>query len=123
MTINHSSENPSIITRIARVLGILFAIFISLFALDAFAEGIPFWQSIAAFFIHLVPTYILLVVLWIAWKRPLIGGPLYILLGLAYIFTAKNQIFITYLLIAGIPTLICALFISGYLLEKPRRVD
>lgn len=118
MTNNHSPEKPSIITRIARILGILFAIFISLFALDVFAEGTPFWQSIAALFIHLIPTYILLVILWVAWKRPLIGGPLYILLGLAYIIIAKNQILITYLLIAGIPMLISALFISGYFFER-----
>ena len=39
-----------------RILGILFAVFISIFALDAFGEGIPVLEAIIGFVIHLVPT-------------------------------------------------------------------
>ncbi len=49
-----------------RILGILFALFISIFALDSFGEGIPFPEAIVGFLIHLVPTYIMIVVLLIA---------------------------------------------------------
>ena len=38
-----------------RVLGIAVAAFLALFALDAFEEGRPVIQSLAAFAIHLLP--------------------------------------------------------------------
>lgn len=104
--------------RIARILGILFAAFISLFALDVFTAGTPFLQVLAALFIHLIPTFILLIVLWVAWKRPAIGGSLFILAGLAYIFVARGQVLLTYLLITGIPVLIGLLFLAGFFVEK-----
>ena len=46
-----------------RILCILFAIFLSLFALDVFGEGLGFWKTILALLIHLVPVYIVVIVL------------------------------------------------------------
>jgi len=57
-----------------RILGILFVLFISIFALDAFGEGIPFAEAIVGFLIHLVPTYIIIIVLLIAWKWGVVSG-------------------------------------------------
>ena len=118
MTDKKQVNKPSIMLHIARIFGILFAAFISLFALDVFTAGAPFLQILAALLIHLIPTFILLIVLWIAWKRPAIGGPLFILAGLAYIFVAREQTFLTYLLITGIPVLIGLLFLAGFFVEK-----
>lgn len=109
---------PSILIRIARILVILFAVFISLFALDVFEEGVPLGQIVVALLIHLIPTYVILIILWASWKRPLIGGILFMLLGLFYILSAHNQAFLAYLLIAGPPFLIGLLFLIGYLLDK-----
>ena len=67
-----------------RVLCLLFAVFISLFALDVFSENLGFWPTIAALSIHLIPTAIVLVVLAVAWRWELIGGSLLILAGLGY---------------------------------------
>ncbi len=51
-----------------RILGVLIAIFVSLFALDVFGEGYSFWETIAALAMHLIPTLVILVVLVIAWR-------------------------------------------------------
>ena len=51
-----------------RVLCLLFAVFLSLFALDVFNEGYGFWKTILALFMHLVPTSIVLAVLAISWR-------------------------------------------------------
>jgi hypothetical protein len=50
-----------------RVLGIGFGVFVSLFALDVFSEGLGVWQTALALLIHLIPTAILVAVLLIAW--------------------------------------------------------
>ncbi len=42
--------NKKFLYWLPRILGILFAIFISIFALDAFGEGIPFLEAIVGFF-------------------------------------------------------------------------
>ncbi|NER09636.1 hypothetical protein SAMN06265375_101850 [Muriicola jejuensis] len=65
-----------------RVLGILAILFISIFALDAFEPGLTLWQQLGAFLIHLIPSFVLLLLLLIAWKREMLGGILFFILGL-----------------------------------------
>ena len=101
-----------------RILGIFFALFISIFVLGAFGEGIPFLDGVVGFLIHLVPTYIVIAVLLIAWKWDLAGGILFILAGLFYIFFANGMHWSAYLLIGGPPILIGILFIAAYLISK-----
>jgi len=103
---------------ITRVLAVLFILFISVFALDAFEEGIPFLQSLVGFLIHLVPTYILTAVLLLAHKKGRIGGILFIALGLFYLFIARGMHWSAYVLIAGPSILIGSLFILGSVLSK-----
>jgi hypothetical protein len=67
-----------------RVLGILFAVFVSLFALDVFGAGYGFWETVWALLMHLIPTAILLIVLAMAWRWEWIGGILFIALGVLY---------------------------------------
>ena len=68
-----------------RGLGILIAVFVSLFALDVFAEGYSLWETIGALLMHLIPTFVILVVLGIAWRWEWIGGFLFVVLGVLYI--------------------------------------
>jgi hypothetical protein len=56
-----------------RVLGILFAGFLALFALDAF-NGRSFLQALPAFAVHLIPSLIVLVVVAVAWRFPWVGA-------------------------------------------------
>jgi hypothetical protein len=66
---------------IPRSLCILATLFISVFALDAFAPGLTLWEQIRDFLIHLFPTYILLFLLWLAWVKEQLGGWLFIAFG------------------------------------------
>ena len=113
MTKEKPSVRPPLVIRIARIAAIAYALFLSIFALDVFEPGLPIGQVLAALGIHLLPTLAILLFLWIAWKAPLIGGPLFIIVGVAYIFEAGGQAFLTYLLIAGIPILIGLAFLWG----------
>ena len=67
-----------------RILCILAILFISLFAADAFAPGLTIWQQLGAFLIHLIPSFILLAFLIVAWKWELIGGIIFMVIGLAF---------------------------------------
>ena len=60
-----------------RILCILFAIFLSVFALDVFSEGYGFWQTIGALLLHLVPTFIVVIALLIGWRWEWVGAALF----------------------------------------------
>ncbi|NPV86352.1 MAG: hypothetical protein HPY45_10140 [Anaerolineae bacterium] len=70
---------------IPRLLGILEILFISLLALNTFNQGYTFWRALTAFAIRMVPVLILMAVLAIAWRREIIGGLLFIALGVLLI--------------------------------------
>ena len=93
-----------------RILGVVFILFVSLFALDVFGSGYGFWKTIVAFFIHLAPAYVLVVVLYIAWRWELVGGFIFLFLALYYILTV-NANFLYKLPIAAPLMLIGGLFI------------
>ena len=78
------STTSKIIYWIPRVLCILAILFISMFALDSFDPRLTIWQQIGGFLIHLVPSYILVAVLIVAWKWELIGGIIFILVGIGF---------------------------------------
>ena len=65
-----------------RILCILAILFISMFAADAFQPELTLWQQISGFLIHLLPSYLLIALLWVAWKWELIGGIIWTLFGL-----------------------------------------
>jgi hypothetical protein len=105
-----------------RVLGVLFAVFISLFVLDVFGAGYGFWETIATLLIHLIPTAIVLVVLAIAWRWEWMGAILFVGLGLWYIIMAWGRFeWITYLLIASPLFLVGALFLANWLVRSKLR--
>ena len=65
-----------------RLICILNIVFISLFALDAFDPDLTIWQQIGGFLIHMIPSFILLAALLIAWKWEKVGGIIFIIIGL-----------------------------------------
>ncbi len=67
-----------------RIICILAILFVSLFALDAFDSSFSIWQQIGGFLIHLVPSFILLGLLILAWKYEYIGGIILVLIGLVF---------------------------------------
>ncbi|HTM26618.1 MAG TPA: hypothetical protein VL225_15580 [Vicinamibacterales bacterium] len=66
-----------------RIAGIAMALFLALFALDAF-NGKSFIEAIPAFLIHLRPAFVVLVVVALSWRFPLIGTAGFTLLALGY---------------------------------------
>lgn len=77
-------RNMKILHWAPRIITILAILFISLFALDSFAPGLTIWQQIGAFIIHLIPSFLLLAVLFVAWKREYLGGIILMLIGLGF---------------------------------------
>jgi hypothetical protein len=68
----------------ARILCILAILFVSLFALDSFSSERTLWQNITAFLMHLIPSFVLLASLIIAWKWEKTGGIVLTIIGLAF---------------------------------------
>jgi hypothetical protein len=101
-----------------RVLTILFALFAGVFALDVFGQGYGFWQTAWALLVHLVPTYLVLIALAIAWRWELAGSLLFLGLGVAYIvaFWAPDR-WPGYLMITAPLALIGLLFLASWLLR------
>lgn len=67
-----------------RIICILAILFISLFALDSFSPDLTIWQQIGAFLLHLIPSFVLIFVLIVAWKWEFIGGIIFTLIGLGF---------------------------------------
>ena len=98
-----------------RILTILFILFISLFALDVFAEGYKWYEVLAALFMHLIPSIALLIALIIAWRWPGIGGLLFLVITASFIFFFKlYREWNIALLIAGPPLLVGVLFLADW---------
>jgi hypothetical protein len=74
-----------------RVLSMLFAAFLSLFALDVFSEGYSVGEAILALLIHLIPTYLVVIALAIAWRWGNIGGILFIAVGSLHLVTSRGE--------------------------------
>lgn len=65
-----------------RIICILAISFVSIFALDAYDQNLGVWKQIQEFAMHLIPSFILLLILLIAWKWELIGGIVFLIIGI-----------------------------------------
>ena len=107
-----------------RVLGICAAIFLAVFALDVFAEGYRFAELLAALFIHLIPSLMIVIVLAISWRWERPGGILFILLGVLYIAMFWNPgRWLAYLIISGPLFIIGALFLLNEWITRSRKAQ
>jgi hypothetical protein len=100
-----------------RALCIVFALFISIFALDVLVEGRDFWGTALALLMHLIPTFLLLIVLVVSWRREWIAGILFPLLGVLYVVWAWNKpfgVWSTFAVITGPLVLTGALFLLNW---------
>ncbi len=98
-----------------RVLGILFAVFISLFALDVFGEGYSFWETLLALLIHLIPTYIVIIAIIITWRRAQVGAVLFSALAIIFMLISRGEGWV----IAG-PLLLIGILFGANWLYKPQ---
>ena len=102
-----------------RILSICMALFLGIFSLDVLGQGYSFRQTIAALLMHGVPTFIVAVALIIAWRREVIGGVLFLGLGIFYIVMAWGQFpWVTYLVVSGPLFLIGVLFLIDSVVRR-----
>ena len=95
-----------------RILCLLFAAFLGLFALDVFGEGYGFRKTVFALLMHLIPTGVLLAALAISWRRERVGGLLFLGLGAYYLLAYRGRFhWSAYLVISGPLFLIGLLFL------------
>ncbi len=105
-----------------RVLCIIFAAFISIFAMDVFNDSHGIMQTIAGLLIHLIPTFVIVGVLVLSWRWEWVGAVAYVGLAVFYAYMINFRrwdwiaIISTPLLIIGI------LFLISWLLHDKLRV-
>lgn len=68
-----------------RLLAILIAGLLSLLSTEVFAEGYSIWQSMLRFLIHMLPVFVVIPVLALAWRCEWVGA-------LGFIYIAKISI-------------------------------
>ncbi|MBC8754102.1 hypothetical protein H2O64_05430 [Kordia sp. YSTF-M3] len=111
-----------------RIICMLAILFISLFAADAFSPELTIWQQLGAFIIHLIPSFILIAFLIVAWKWEYIGGIIFIIIGLglspfvfAHNYKMNDSIWISLGIILSITipfVIVGVLFIVSHFLKK-----
>lgn len=74
-----------------RALSIAFIAFLSLFALDVFDGQLGLWQTLLALFMHLIPVFVLVVALVLAWRWEWVGALLFGASGVAYVLMILSR--------------------------------
>jgi hypothetical protein len=99
-----------------RILGLLFALLISLAALDVFGAGYSFWETVVALLIHLIPVYVLLIGLAVGWRWEWVGTLVYISFSIWYLVAFEGAVDLSvYLVVAGLPFLVGLLFLVDWI--------
>lgn len=87
------STTEKYLTWSPRIIASAFVGVLAIFSLDAFSGGGTFGEKAGGFLVHLIPAFITVGCLAVAWKYRLWGGVLFLFLGIVFTFyfgTAKN---------------------------------
>jgi hypothetical protein len=107
-----------IIYWLPRVLSLVFIAFLSIFALDVF-EQYQGWDAILPLLIHLLPSFVLLLAVMVAWKYELVGACLFGLAAVGYVgMVGLDRPWSWYAVIDGPALVISMLFILGWWRKK-----
>ena len=112
-----------------RALWIVFIAFLSLFAMDVFSEHLGLWRTALALTMHLIPSFVLIAALILAWLWEWIGAALYAAAGLLYVVWVASMSrpvppamrLIWALCIAGPAFLIAGLFLANWMKHSELR--
>lgn len=109
-----------------RFLLLLFSILLFMFNLDVFYGSKTYIYMIEFFLLHSIPAIVLLLILWLTWKKPMWCGIL--LLFVSFIFTVlyhTYEHFISFMLISGAPLLIGLMFLVVHYMHPklPDKID
>ncbi len=99
-----------------RILTILFALFLSVFALDVFAETNGFLETLTALVLHLIPAFLVVVLLVLAWRWELIGVIAFAGLAITYVVVMWGRGFpwVAYVTISAPLLLMSVLFLLSW---------
>ena len=97
-----------------RLMGIVFVLSISLFALDIFDLGLGFWGTILGLFMHLIPSMMLAIAVALAWRREWIGTAAFVGWAVFYLASMRGFDWTVYALIVGVPFGVGVLFLTGW---------
>jgi hypothetical protein len=98
-----------------RILTILFSLYLSVFALDVFAEKSGFLQTLTALVLHLIPTFLVIVLLALAWNWEIVGVIAFAGLAIIYIAVMWGRFpWVVYAAISGPLILISVLFLLSW---------
>lgn len=84
---------PNRLLWLPRFLILLLAGFLAMFAFDVFEGSAPWPKKLLGFAIHLMPTWLLLLVLAVAWKNPRLGG--FVSFGVAVFFAILFRVWVS----------------------------
>ena len=102
-----------------RILGILFALFTSIFALDVFQQSGPWSAMLVGLLLHLIPTIVIALLVALAWRHDLFGAAIFPALGVLYIIWAWGRFpWFVYALMAGPLFVLGILFLLGQLSRR-----
>jgi hypothetical protein len=103
----------------ATSLGVLYAVALLIFAADVFNHEQNIAQTFYDILLHLLPTAVILLIVFVAYNRPLIGAIIYLVLGLMYIITGWARMhWSAHVLIAVPLLLLSALYITAWKSNK-----
>ena len=119
-----SQQRAKIIHWAPRVAAILIIFFVSLFSLDVFEmEATPI-EMLGGFLIHNVPSIVMIVLLVLAWRKPVIGFIAFLLVGIFFLrFVILGRDLAHFLLFSGPMLLVAALFYADWRWLKPGPAD
>ena len=120
MTDHLSPRLAGVLRWTPRIGVLIFAAFMSLFALDVFGQGSSLWETTVGLMMHLIPTALLLVVLLVAWRWPWVGGVAFLIVAGFFVWQfggGWGGDWSLYLLFVGTPALMGALFLANWWLR------
>ncbi len=114
-----SRSSQQLLYWIPRALGVAFAIFIGMFALDVFTADVPLTQQFVNLTIHLFPAYLIVIILALAWKWEWLGGVGFVALGLLYMWITELRFEPSvYALISGFAFLTGLFFLIDWMVRR-----
>ncbi len=102
-----------ILNWIAKILAIIFTLFIFSFVIEAVGDGFEWYMPLVA----ALPGVVLLIATVLAWRAPVFGGVVFIGLGASYLYqyfkSFPGDDWPALMVMAGIPIVVGALFLMG----------
>lgn len=104
-----------------RVAAMMIIFFMSLFSLDVFGMGVSPLEVLGAFLMHNIPSFIMIIFLVFAWKRPVVGFVVFLIAAIAFTFFFVRDFYaLPNLLLFVFPILLVAsLFYADWKWLKP----